>query len=87
MTNPRPSPPAEQQLRAALDFTVGQLRPEEVNRLRTLLEDDFDAGAFWLGMQTGAFVMSGVNVLDAAQAYPQVLRETMAKMRAKAPRR
>lgn len=61
-------------LRGALDHTVRQVEPDAGN-LERVLEEEIERGSFALGMLCAAFVMQGLNVVDAVRLYPDVFRE------------
>lgn len=67
-------------LRGALDHTARQVEPD-VGNLERALEEEIERGSFALGMMSAAFVMQGLNVVDAVRLYPDVFREFTEKCR------
>lgn len=71
-------------LRAALDYALTDL-DRDLTRLEGLLGEKIDAGSFFIGAQALTLTLQGVNVNDVASKYAPLLREYMAKARARHP--
>lgn len=67
-------------LRGALDHTARQVEPD-VSELERALEEQIERGSFAVGMMAAAFVMQGINLVEAVRLYPEVFRDFTKKCR------
>lgn len=67
-------------LRGLLDQTVRQVEPD-VSNLERALEERIERGSFAMGMMCAAFVMQGLNIVEASRLNREEFRDFMRKCR------
>lgn len=67
-------------IRAALDHAIKDM-PRDLGRLEEVLGGELDGGSFLMGMMAAAFIIQGVDIVEAARMRPDLFNEYIEKAR------